>query len=81
MPVADAKLALDPDNSSGLGGIAPQPTRVVAAVGPEGGFGAADWRQLDAVKFVRIGLGRRVLRTETAALAACAIAQALWGDV
>jgi 16S rRNA (uracil1498-N3)-methyltransferase len=50
------------------------------AVGPEGGLGAADWRRLDAAGFERVGLGPRVLRAETAALAVCAIAQAQWGD-
>jgi 16S rRNA (uracil1498-N3)-methyltransferase len=81
LPAADAKLALDLDSSSPLASLAPRPTRVVAAVGPEGGFGPSDWRQLDAAGFARIGLGRRVLRAETAALAVCAVAQALWGDL
>ena len=50
-------------------------------VGPEGGF---DRRELDAVaklSFVtRVGLGPRVLRAETAALAALAVYQAIAGD-
>lgn len=50
-------------------------------VGPEGGF---DETELDAVgnlSFVtRIGLGPRVLRAETAALAAVAVVQAIAGD-
>jgi 16S rRNA (uracil1498-N3)-methyltransferase len=53
----------------------------VVAVGPEGGFGASDWRRLDAAQFARVALGPRVLRVETAALALCAIAQARWGDL
>lgn len=60
----------------------PRPERgVVIAVGPEGGFGPADWRTLDAAGFVRTTLGPRVLRAETAALTACAIAQSRWGDL
>jgi 16S rRNA (uracil1498-N3)-methyltransferase len=60
----------------------PAPTGgLVIAVGPEGGFGPADWRRLDAAQFVRVRLGERVLRAETATLAACAIAQARWGDL
>jgi 16S rRNA (uracil1498-N3)-methyltransferase len=51
------------------------------AIGPEGGFAPADWRQLDASGFARATLGPRVLRTETAAITACAIAQVLWGDL
>ena len=44
------------------------------------GFGTTDLAALDAAGFRRVGLGQRVLRTETAAIAACAAAQALWGD-
>jgi 16S rRNA (uracil1498-N3)-methyltransferase len=77
----DARLALDPDSTVRLAGAADGPRRVAAAVGPEGGFGAGDWRRLDAARFTRIGLGPRVLRAETAALAVCAVAQWLWGDV
>ena len=51
------------------------------AIGPEGGFGPMDWRRLDAAQFARVTLGPRVLRTETAALAVCAIAQSRWGDL
>lgn len=54
---------------------------LVIAIGPEGGFGATDWRRLDAASFERVALGRRVLRAETAALAVCAIAQSRWGDL
>jgi 16S rRNA (uracil1498-N3)-methyltransferase len=78
---ADARLALDPDSTARLGGAASSPSRVACAVGPEGGFGTGDWRRLDAARFQRVGLGPRILRTETAALAVCAIAQSLWGDV
>jgi len=44
--------------------------------GPEGGFSAA----AIAAGFVPIRLGPRILRTETAAMAAVAAIQALWGD-
>jgi 16S rRNA (uracil1498-N3)-methyltransferase len=53
----------------------------VLAIGPEGGFGPSDWRRLDAAQFTRVSLGQRVLRAETAALAACAITQSRWGDL
>ena len=57
------------------------PGPMALLVGPEGGF---DQRELDAfgkLSFVtRIGLGPRVLRAETAALAALAIFQAIAGD-
>lgn len=54
---------------------------VALLVGPEGGFAQ---RELDAIAklpFVtRVGLGPRVLRAETAALAALAVYQAVAGD-
>jgi 16S rRNA (uracil1498-N3)-methyltransferase len=57
------------------------PTPAALLVGPEGGF---DPRELDAIAklpFVsRVGLGPRVLRAETAALAAVAVFQAIAGD-
>jgi 16S rRNA (uracil1498-N3)-methyltransferase len=80
LPAAE-RLALDPAAKIAL--VAqPAPTSgLVVAVGPEGGFGAADWRRLDAAGFTRVALGQRVLRAETAAIAACAIAQSRWGDL
>lgn len=52
---------------------------VVLLVGPEGGLSDAEVARAEAAGFVRAGLGPRVLRTETAALAALAAAQAVWG--
>lgn len=81
LPAADARIALDLEALSRLSGSADVPTIVITAVGPEGGFGTNDWRRLDAAGFRRAGLGPRVLRAETAAIATCAVAQALWGDL
>ena len=49
-------------------------------VGPEGGFAPEEEAAARATGFVPLRLGARVLRTETAALAAVAALQALWGD-
>ena len=75
------RLALEPLAELSLARQAPPTSGLVVAVGPEGGFGASDWRRLDGAQFARVGLGRRVLRAETAALSVCAIAQARWGDL
>ncbi|MDA8127868.1 MAG: 16S rRNA (uracil(1498)-N(3))-methyltransferase [Betaproteobacteria bacterium] len=48
--------------------------------GPEGGFEADETAALHAAGAVPVRLGPRVLRTETAALAALAAMQTLWGD-
>lgn len=78
---ADARLALDLDARSRFADAGAPARQVAVAVGPEGGFGASDWRRLDAARFARVRLGPRVLRAETAALAVCAVAQSLWGDL
>ncbi len=58
---------------------APRPWAVLA--GPEGGFAAAELDGLGKLPFVTcVGLGPRVLRAETAALAALACWQAILGD-
>lgn len=50
-------------------------------VGPEGGFSDAERRQLRALPFVTaIPLGPRILRADTAAVAALAVIQAAIGD-
>jgi 16S rRNA (uracil1498-N3)-methyltransferase len=53
---------------------------IVIAIGPEGGFGERDRAALAAGGFRGVRLGPRVLRTETAGLAALAALQALAGD-
>jgi 16S rRNA (uracil1498-N3)-methyltransferase len=80
LPAAIRKIALDPAAELRLADLAPAPNAVALLVGAEGGLSANDWRRLDAARFERTRLGPRVLRAETAALAACALAQALWGD-
>ena len=50
-------------------------------VGPAGGFEPSEAETLRAAGFVAASLGPRILRAETAAVAAVAIAQALWGDL
>lgn len=49
--------------------------------GPEGGFDAEERRLLRSLPFViPVSLGPRILRAETAALAALAVIQSTWGD-
>jgi 16S rRNA (uracil1498-N3)-methyltransferase len=50
-------------------------------VGPAGGFEPQEAARLTASGFVAASLGPRILRAETAAVAAVAIAQAAWGDL
>jgi 16S rRNA (uracil1498-N3)-methyltransferase len=81
LPATAIKLALDPSAEQTFTG-APRPSdNLVLAIGPEGGFSTEDWHSLDAAEFLRVTLGPRVLRAETAAVTATAIAQATWGDL
>lgn len=49
-------------------------------IGPEGGLSAQEIAAAQAAGFVPLCLGPRVLRTETAALAAMSVLQWQWGD-
>lgn len=65
-----------------LAGLArPEPPAVQLLVGPPGGFEPAEIEALGAAGFLPVQLGPRVLRSETAALAALVTLQALWGDL
>ena len=50
-------------------------------IGPEGGMSAAEVDALTALGAVPVTLGPRILRTETAAITACALTMLLWGDL
>ena len=49
-------------------------------VGPEGGSSDNEIKNAAATGYQIINIGPRILRTETAALAAISACQALWGD-
>jgi 16S rRNA (uracil1498-N3)-methyltransferase len=50
-------------------------------IGPEGGFSDAEIEQARQQGWAALTLGPRVLRTETAGVAAMSALQALWGDL
>jgi 16S rRNA (uracil1498-N3)-methyltransferase len=58
---------------------APQ-SGVQLMIGPEGGLEQEEVQQAQSLGFVPVRLGPRILRTETAPLAALAAIQMLWGD-
>ena len=76
---SDTKLVLHPDGGRPLSQIACGEAATIA-IGPEGGFSDRDLAVLDQAGFRRITLGPRVLRTETAGLAAIAALQTRFGD-
>lgn len=78
---ASLRLLLTPDGKKGLRDMQQQiGSSVVIAAGPEAGFSDEEERLLERAGFVPVRLGRRILRTETAALAALAALNALAGD-
>jgi 16S rRNA (uracil1498-N3)-methyltransferase len=58
-----------------------RPRRLLLLVGPEGGFARAEVATAEAAGVGLVGLGPRILRAESAALAALAVCQHLFGDL
>ena len=75
----EARLLLSPRASTRLAEL-PRPASVVLLAGSEGGLSEAETDLAQRYGFTALRLGPRVLRTETAALAALAAMNVLWGD-
>jgi 16S rRNA (uracil1498-N3)-methyltransferase len=81
-PAQDStRLILRPGTGRLLASELIESTSLVLLIGPEGGFSDAEYELAELTGFEPIGLGPRILRTETAALAALAALQALRGDM
>lgn len=79
-PDEAARMVLHPGADIRPRSLHPTPRAVNLAIGPEGGFGERDLAALHTAGFRQLSLGPRILRTETAGLAATAALQALYGD-
>lgn len=77
---AGGGLLLDPRASLTLNQFPAPETVLTLLVGPEGGLSSGERAQAASEGFQGVRLGPRILRTETAPLAAIAAIQALWGD-
>jgi 16S rRNA (uracil1498-N3)-methyltransferase len=75
----ELRLLLAPDADRDLKQLEP-PRKVTLLVGPEGGFAPEERQRAETRGFIPVRFGPRVLRTETAPLAAIAAMQVLWGD-
>ncbi|MES2682513.1 MAG: 16S rRNA (uracil(1498)-N(3))-methyltransferase [Pseudomonadota bacterium] len=73
------KLILAPGGQTRLAAL-PRATRITALIGPEGGFSALELDLADRHGWLRVGLGPRILRTETAPVALLAALMSLHGD-
>ncbi len=69
IPIKDALKNADPDSA------------IAVAVGPEGGFSAGDIAIAEEAGFIAVSIGPRILRAETAAIAALSIIQCEAGDL
>lgn len=81
LPAETIGLTLDPQGVGRLDQLLGAASRVALAIGPEGGFTEQEIGTLGAAGFRGLRLGPRILRTETAPLAALAILQYARGDL
>lgn len=81
-PSAGTALVLHP-GAAPIGAALSRPPdpAVEVAVGPEGGFGEEETAALAALGWSPVGLGPRILRTETAGPLAAALVLHAWGDL
>jgi 16S rRNA (uracil1498-N3)-methyltransferase len=77
---AEVRWMLHPGGTARLRDAGSSAAQVMLAVGPEGGFGDNDLAALRQAGFDALALGPRILRTETAGMAAMAALQAVRGD-
>jgi 16S rRNA (uracil1498-N3)-methyltransferase len=78
-PIAQALKVLPAGASPGIaeGG----PSMLALLIGPEGGFTPEERRMLRSLPYVvPVSLGPRILRAETAVIAALSVIQSAWGD-
>lgn len=81
MQAPGERLILKPGGKDSLKSVDSDVKGLVLLIGPEGGFSDPEYELAESTGFTAIGLGDRILRTETAAVAAIAALQALFGDL
>lgn len=79
--ITSTRIMLDPQCSDSISSLAAPENDVALLIGPEGGLSGGEREQCLESGFRPVKLGPRVLRTETAAVAAIAVLQTLWGDL
>lgn len=75
------QLLLDPAARKKLVDVQPLGNKLTLLIGPEGGLDADEIATAIENGFTGVRLGPRILRTETAAIAALSALQVLWGDL
>ncbi len=81
----DIKIVFWENESEPVKVLLPGPERQIEKIfvllGPEGGFTAKEIEQARTRGFITAALGPRILRAETASVAACVLLQYLYGDM
>jgi 16S rRNA (uracil1498-N3)-methyltransferase len=75
------RLLLSPSAARGIEDVPRPGTAATVLIGPEGGLSEAEQADAEAAGFMAVNLGPRVLRTETAAIAALTLLQREFGDL
>jgi 16S rRNA (uracil1498-N3)-methyltransferase len=75
------RLVLDPDADHSIKSLPRPAAGVELLIGPEGGLEPGEIELAKRHGYQAVTLGPRILRTETAGVAALAIIQSLWGDI
>jgi len=75
------RLLMHPDGGQGLADLTRNAGDITLLCGPEGGLSQKEIEYSLTCGYMKISMGPRILRTETAAVAAIAVCQALLGDM
>lgn len=75
------KIILTPTAGLTMKNVTVQEPEISLLTGPEGGFSETEINAATATGYQVVNLGSRILRTETAAVAAVCAVQVLWGDL
>ncbi|MDI9818022.1 MULTISPECIES: 16S rRNA (uracil(1498)-N(3))-methyltransferase [unclassified Legionella] len=75
------KLVLHPEMAQTWRNYELAENEITLLIGPEGGFSDEEIKQILSFDFKPLRLGPRILRTETAAISALSVLQAVWGDL
>jgi 16S rRNA (uracil1498-N3)-methyltransferase len=75
------RLLLSPAGALGIGELQALDAGAIVLIGPEGGLSESEQRAVLGAGFIAVRLGPRILRTETAAVAALTLLQQRFGDL
>ena len=78
---ASTRLLLSPTGTQRVNDLKAPERRIIVLIGPEGGLAEAEQRAAIGAGFIAVRMGPRVLRTETAAVAALTLLQHHFGDL